>query len=82
MPGETYPRSDTTGKTFFYALSVLHLFQFIFKNHIAIMSPMNEHDIKKIEDFLRKHPVVAVYIFGSEAKGTAGLLSDIDIAVV
>ena len=45
------------------------------------MSPVNEHDIKKIEDCLRKYPVVTAYIFGSEAKGTSGLLSDIDIAV-
>ena len=45
------------------------------------MSPVNEHDIKKIEGCLRKYPVVTAYIFGSEAKGTSGLLSDIDIAV-
>ena len=45
------------------------------------MSPVNEHDIKKIEDCLRKYPVVTAYIFGSEAKGTSGLLSDIDIAM-
>ena len=42
---------------------------------------MNDHDTKKIEDCLRKYPVVTAYIFGSEAKGTSGLLSDIDIAV-
>ena len=42
---------------------------------------MNEHDIKKIEDCIKKYPVVTAYIFGSEAKGTSGLLSDIDIAV-
>jgi len=45
------------------------------------MSPMNEQDIKKIEDCIKKYPVVTAYIFGSEAKGTSGLLSDIDIAV-
>src|SRR3989304_7029345 len=45
------------------------------------MSPMNEHDIKKIEDCIKKYPVVTAYIFGSEAKGRSGLLSDIDIAV-
>ena len=45
------------------------------------MSLMNEHDIKKIEDCIKKYPVVTAYIFGSEAKGTSGLLSDIDIAV-
>jgi len=45
------------------------------------MSPMNEHDIKKIKDCIKKYPVVTAYIFGSEAKGTSGLLSDIDIAV-
>ena len=42
---------------------------------------MNEQDIKKIEDCIKKYPVVTAYIFGSEAKGTSGLLSDIDIAV-
>ena len=42
---------------------------------------MNEHDIKKIKDCIKKYPVVTAYIFGSEAKGTSGLLSDIDIAV-
>ena len=45
------------------------------------MSPMNEHDIKKIEECIKKHPVVTAYIFGTEAKGTAGLLSDVDIAL-
>ena len=45
------------------------------------MSLMNEHDINKIEDCIKKYPVVTAYIFGSEAKGTSGLLSDIDIAV-
>ena len=64
-----------------YTFIVSHLFKFIFKNHIVIMFPMNEHDIKKIEDCLRKYPIVTAYIFGSEAKGTSGLLSDIDIAV-
>jgi len=56
-------------------------FWFIFKKHIAIMSPVNKHDIVKIEDCLRKYPVVIAYIFGSEAKETSGLLSDIDIAL-
>src|SRR4030067_2985030 len=64
-----------------YNFIVLHLFWFIFKNHIAIMSPVNEHDIKKIEDCIKKYPIVTAYVFGSEAKGTSGLLSDIDIAV-
>lgn len=45
------------------------------------MSPVNECDIKKIDACLKKHPVVTAYIFGSEAKGTSGLLSDIDVAV-
>src|SRR3990172_2240353 len=45
------------------------------------MSPMNDNDTKKIEDCIKKYPVVTAYIFGSEAKGTSGLLSDIDIAV-
>ena len=42
---------------------------------------MNEEDIQKIEGCLKKHPVVTAYIFGSEAKGVAGVLSDIDVAV-
>jgi len=42
---------------------------------------MNEHDIKKLSDCLDKYPVIIAYLFGSEAKGKAGLLSDIDIAV-
>lgn len=42
---------------------------------------MNEEDIQKIEGCLKKYPVVTAYIFGSEAKGVAGVLSDIDVAV-
>lgn len=43
---------------------------------------MNEYDIKKITDCLGKYPVIAAYIFGSEATGKAGVLSDMDIAVL
>ncbi|MBI5193210.1 MAG: nucleotidyltransferase domain-containing protein [Nitrospirae bacterium] len=42
---------------------------------------MNEEDIQKIEGCLKKYHVVTAYIFGSEAKGVAGVLSDIDVAV-
>jgi predicted nucleotidyltransferase len=42
---------------------------------------MKEHDIEKLSDCLGKHPVVIAYLFGSEAKGVAGVLSDIDVAV-
>ena len=42
---------------------------------------MNDHDIKKLSDCLGKYPVVIAYLFGSEAKGASGVLSDIDVAV-
>ncbi|MDI6728288.1 MAG: nucleotidyltransferase domain-containing protein [Thermodesulfovibrionales bacterium] len=42
---------------------------------------MNESDIKKITDCLGKYPVILAYLFGSEAKGTSGVLSDIDVAM-
>lgn len=42
---------------------------------------MNTDDIKKLTDCLSKYNVIAAYLFGSEAKGTSGKLSDIDIAV-
>lgn len=43
---------------------------------------MNERDIKKITDCFDRYPVIVAYIFGSEAKGKAGVLSDMDIAVL
>jgi predicted nucleotidyltransferase len=42
---------------------------------------MNERDIEKIAGCLGKYSIVVAYLFGSEAKGTSGALSDIDIAV-
>lgn len=42
---------------------------------------MNEQDIKKITDCLGKYPVMVAYLFGSEARGISGALSDMDIAV-
>ncbi|MBI5213655.1 MAG: nucleotidyltransferase domain-containing protein [Nitrospirae bacterium] len=42
---------------------------------------MNERDIKRITDYLGRYPVIIAYLFGSEAKGKAGVLSDIDIAL-
>lgn len=39
---------------------------------------MNNNAIQKI---LKKYPVVFAYVFGSQAKGKIGLMSDIDIAV-
>lgn len=43
---------------------------------------MNENDIKILIDMLNKYPTVLAYLFGSEARGTSGGLSDIDIAVL
>lgn len=43
---------------------------------------MNVDNIKKLSDCLNKYALIAVYLFGSEAKGTSGKLSDIDIAVL
>ena len=42
---------------------------------------MNEREIKRLSDCLGKYPVILAYLFGSEAKGTSGALSDIDVAV-
>jgi predicted nucleotidyltransferase len=42
---------------------------------------MNTDNIKKLSDCLSKYTVIAAYLFGSEAKGTSGKLSDIDVAV-
>ncbi|MBI4688615.1 MAG: nucleotidyltransferase domain-containing protein [Nitrospirae bacterium] len=42
---------------------------------------MKSHNIQNISDYLSKYPVAIAYLFGSEAKGTSGVLSDIDIAV-
>ncbi|MCL4536026.1 MAG: nucleotidyltransferase domain-containing protein [Nitrospirae bacterium] len=42
---------------------------------------MNEHDVKRLTECLCKYPVIIAYLFGSEAKGTSGVLSDIDVAV-
>lgn len=36
---------------------------------------------KKITEILKKYPVLFAYVFGSQAKGNAGPLSDLDIAV-
>jgi predicted nucleotidyltransferase len=41
----------------------------------------DERDIKRLADCLGKYPVVIAYLFGSEAKGKSGTLSDIDIAI-
>ena len=43
---------------------------------------MNERDVKRLSEHLGRYPVIAAYIFGSEAKGKAGVLSDIDVAVL
>jgi len=43
---------------------------------------MNEHDVKRLTECLCKYPVIIAYLFGSEAKGTSGALSDMDIAVL
>lgn len=37
---------------------------------------------EKIAEIMEKHGVILGYLFGSQARGTAGSLSDIDIAVV
>lgn len=42
---------------------------------------MDEHDIERITGCLKRYPVTVAYLFGSEAKGQSGALSDIDIAV-
>ncbi len=42
---------------------------------------MNKADIRRLTDRLGACPIVAAYLFGSEAKGDAGPLSDIDVAV-
>ncbi|MCL4474993.1 MAG: nucleotidyltransferase domain-containing protein [Nitrospirae bacterium] len=42
---------------------------------------MNETELKKLSDRIGKHPVKVAYLFGSEAKGESGPLSDIDVAV-
>jgi predicted nucleotidyltransferase len=42
---------------------------------------MKEHDVKKLTDCLGKYPVVIAYLFGSAAKDSSGVLSDVDIAV-
>jgi len=42
-----------------------------------------DEDLEKVLSELREHPkVVAVYLFGSQARGEATPLSDIDIAVI
>ena len=41
-----------------------------------------ELDINKIKRVLKKHPVEMAFLFGSHARGKAGKLSDIDIAVL
>ena len=43
---------------------------------------METVDIKKLQEILSHHPVSQAYLFGSHARGTAGPLSDIDIAVL
>lgn len=42
---------------------------------------MNKSALKRLSDSLSKYPVIVAYLFGSEAKGERGPLSDIDIAV-
>lgn len=42
---------------------------------------MNLIDSKQIQKVFKKHKVIFAYLFGSQAKNTAGPLSDIDIAV-
>jgi predicted nucleotidyltransferase len=42
---------------------------------------MKEHDLKRLFNYLSKYPVIIGYVFGSEAKGESGPLSDMDIAV-
>ena len=42
---------------------------------------MNKPALKRLSDSLSKYPVIVAYLFGSEAKGERGPLSDIDIAV-
>jgi len=43
---------------------------------------MKEQDIKRLAEFFRQRKDIKVaYIFGSEAKGSAGKLSDVDIAI-
>lgn len=37
--------------------------------------------IKEIDKILEKYPVLFAYVFGSQAKGSIGPLSDLDIAV-
>lgn len=42
---------------------------------------MNEQAVKRLTECLCKYPVIIAYLFGSEAKGKSGLLSDIDVAL-
>lgn len=43
---------------------------------------MNTINSQQLQHVLERHPVQQAYLFGSHARGTAGPLSDIDIAVV
>ncbi|RLC56366.1 MAG: hypothetical protein DRI80_16390, partial [Chloroflexota bacterium] len=38
--------------------------------------------LPQLHDLLARHGVVLAYLFGSQAEGTAGPLSDVDIAVL
>ncbi len=44
---------------------------------------MNNQDLaEKLKPIFERHGVVLAYLFGSQARGTVGPLSDVDIAVV
>lgn len=43
---------------------------------------MEAQDLAKLKQSLQHYPIAQAYLFGSHARGTAGALSDIDIAVV
>ncbi|MEK7213895.1 MAG: nucleotidyltransferase domain-containing protein [Patescibacteria group bacterium] len=42
---------------------------------------MKDNDKKVITDIIRRNNAVVGYLFGSHARGTAGALSDLDVAV-
>lgn len=43
---------------------------------------ISEDQKKQIVSFLKRHPLTAAYLFGSQADGAAGPLSDVDIALL
>lgn len=80
MAGEYYGYKPLAFISYPFIISFNGVIRRIIKLSISI-DFMEKTKLKKLSEHLGKYPVILAYLFGSEAKGKSGPLSDIEIAL-